>query len=148
MKRISKYNVFFESVTSDVDRILDKINSDGIQSLTPEEISILDNYDKTEVDGFTERNMIIQDIKNMANSTPDEIIVFSNFGDDFIINQTKKSISVISSIDSEVITIIKYLKDDKSNSYDYFEGEYDLTYDELDTDSLVDIKIFLKNNLY
>lgn len=148
MKRISPYsNYFNENVTPEIDNILDKIGAEGIQAISDEDISTLDNYGKSDTEMYSDRSIVTRDIQNMVKSTPDKFIDFNRFGDDFIIDKDIDKMSKISAIELSGITVVTYLMEEGDDDYNTFDSEHDLTFEEFDIDTLVDIKIFLNNNL-
>jgi hypothetical protein len=147
-KYIKKFNTFLNEKVSqeEIDRVLDKINSHGINSLTDEERNILNNIDNP---SFDSKENIISFIKEIVEKNDNFLSIWdliydaeAQNGITYKIQDKRKDI--IEAFTDYGVMVVSYQGEEGL-------GEYDVEYEELELSILKEIKILfetaIKNGL-
>lgn len=149
MKRIIKYNIFNENVSPEIDDILDKINSDGISSLSDDDLFELDNYGKTADEKLNDKTYLMTLIRNFVKKSQHGLMEFdsSEESEQIILSKSDNNIKYITTLEDNSVTVVEYSRDDDDDDYNSFVDEYELEYSELSLDTLIDIRIHINNKI-
>jgi hypothetical protein len=129
---IIKYNIFENMSDDEIDDLLDKMSKYGKDSLNNVELSKLKNYDNP---NYNEQEEIINNIikivgKNDGYISLSELETETDIIHDDIKNQIGRMVHIIETLTEEDVMISVY------HNYDDLLEEYQLSYDQLDLDTL------------
>lgn len=143
MKNIKNFKLFIEKLSQeDLDKILDKIGSKGFDSLSDSEKKALDNHSKGIENEEESIESIISEINNILDNKYDGAVS---------IGQLMADSSPLYKEDSQGIHLIEFFMEDLATveiyggyKYETHIDSYDIQYNELDIDTLIEIRDLIK----
>lgn len=139
--KVKTFNTFIDEKLdqSEIDEFLDRISKNGIDSLSKYEIEELNNADNSD---FNSHKVIIDKIKNLVSDYGGYISMSDMEAESSpLYKEMGKTIHLIERINSDDVTIIVY----GGYKYESEIGEYEVVYDKLDMNILIQIKELLDN---
>ena len=123
----------------EIDNILDKISTDGINSLSDVEKRKLDNFNNP---NYNFRNEIIDNIKHLIEKSDGWVTMADMQSDTSPVYQSiGQEIHLIERLQSDSVNVVIY----SGYKYDTESGDYNVPYEKLDNSTLMEIKELLDN---